>query len=315
MLTSLNCEIGIGNLLFNNVVNVEIASSSKELCDTCTITIPKNIRLGDKVLKDVLQKNDEVFVKLGYDGNLIQEFSGYVVKTEPSTPFILKCEDDMFKLKQTNVTQSFKKETLHNILSTILPKNTAFKCADFTFGYLRINQVSIAKFLMEIQQAYGFDSFYQNKTLFVGYDNEHTNAKKIQFGFQTNIVESDLVYKLKNEASVGVKSISLLPNNDSIDYISGDENGELITKSFYNLQKEQLVERAENILQGYQYDGYRGSVTCFGIPYVQHGNVVDIYDNEYPERAGRYLVLKTRTMFGINGFRRIIELGKKYGST
>jgi hypothetical protein len=54
--------------------------------------------------------------------------------------------------------------------------------------------------------------------------------------------------------------------------------------------------------------------TVFGTPVVRHGDRVQIVDRTIPDRNGLYIAQKVETIFGLGGYRQIIELGVKVNS-
>ena len=52
----------------------------------------------------------------------------------------------------------------------------------------------------------------------------------------------------------------------------------------------------------------KGKFKTFGLPFVKHGDYVDIIDPVLPERNGRYVVKGVGYEGGINGLRQEIEL-------
>ncbi len=48
-----------------------------------------------------LKRGDEVSVWLGYDDDLQLVFKGYILQKGFKAPLVIKCEDEMFQLKQT----------------------------------------------------------------------------------------------------------------------------------------------------------------------------------------------------------------------
>jgi hypothetical protein len=62
-----------------------------------------------------------------------------------------------------------------------------------------------------------------------------------------------------------------------------------------------------------RFDGYRGSITGFGLPATEHGDIAEITDPDYPERAGRYSIDKVIKTWGVGGSRRQSFIGPKAG--
>ena len=57
-------------------------------------------------------------------------------------------------------------------------------------------------------------------------------------------------------------------------------------------------------------DHLQGSFTAFGLPFVQTGDFVKLYDDKNKERDNKtFLAKAVRYTFGMDGYRQIIELG------
>ena len=57
-----------------------------------------------------------------------------------------------------------------------------------------------------------------------------------------------------------------------------------------------------------KYEGFRGTVTTFGLPFTKHGDSLQLINAIVPELGGTYLVKSVKTIFGQGGYRRIHEL-------
>jgi hypothetical protein len=68
---------------------------------------------------------------------------------------------------------------------------------------------------------------------------------------------------------------------------------------------------ADEEIERLRYEGYRGTFTTFGAPRIEHGDVIDLRSDAYPERDGRYLVRAVTTTFGVGGFRQEVTLDSK----
>jgi hypothetical protein len=70
-----------------------------------------------------------------------------------------------------------------------------------------------------------------------------------------------------------------------------------------------LQTQGQTYLNRYQYDGYRGKFTTFGLPFVEHGNIITITDTLMPERNGNYMVKGVHYTYSVDsGMRQNIEL-------
>lgn len=322
----LTAQIKVGKYKVNYANSVEIMSSSKELGDHCTITLP-NMR-GQ--LERTFKTGDPVEVQLGYDGNNRVEFVGYVTEVSPKTPFSLKCEDMVYKLKRTSVNagkgQAWKSITLKELLQVILKGFTvhlADTIPDVILSPFRIEKgATVAQALQQLKESYLLTSYFRGETLFVGLaytefapqntEVDRQAGKYVRYNFRRNVASDTLVFKRKEDVKLKAKVISILKDNKRIEVQVGDEEGEERSLHFRNITDEsKLKALGEAELEKYKYNGYRGALTGFGLPYIVHSSTVELADDTYPERAGNYVSDSVKTTWGTAGFRREVTLGRK----
>lgn len=306
----LTAHIEIGDLVFDFVHQVVVSSSWKSLTDTAQITLPRNVKMKDGGVLPNIPIGEKVSIRLGYDNANIEVFSGYVVRIDASLPVVIECEDEMWKLKQTRVSQSWNKVSLRTMLEAILPTSIMYDAPDVDLGAFRIDQASIAKVLETLQAQYGLRSYFQDNVLFVGF--AHARSPEVhEYDFSELPPVRGLQYRLQSESLIQVRAVSMMPDNTKIEVQLGDEGGEQRTLHYYNLDTETLQARAESELSRLRINGYRGSFEAFGVPICLHGDNAQLTDSEYPDRAGTYLVDRVDIEFGQGGYRRHIHLGGK----
>lgn len=304
------------------VTEVSIESSWRLFTDTAEIQIPRNIRIaGDPDgIKKYIKQGDRVLIQLGYDGNLVNEFEGFVNRISPKIPLTIFCEDYMYHLKRVSFTNSWKQVTLQDLVAYLVNHYNAsgrprieFECEQTSvIGSFVFEETTILKALEVLKDTVGFVSFFRGNKLFVGFPYKlNGQSRSEKYHFQKNVVTDDLEYRLAEDLRIKLKATSHQPNGQKITVDVGDPDGEERTYTAYKMDKESLKAKAESELELYKRTGYRGSLTGFGIPFVQHGDSVTIIDNEFPEREGRYVIDKTIVKFGTGGFRRTVEIGKQ----
>lgn len=306
----LNCHIEIGDLVFRVVNQVSIKSSWKELIDRCTITLPKNIRLQGKDLRNFIKAGQKVTVKLGYDGDLKTEFEGFVASFKTDIPFQVICEDAVWQLKQIPINKTYRTVKLASLLSDMLPNGFEFNCLDSELGPVRIDRQTVTGVLRDLRDKRAISSFMRGGKLEAGYPYPLSPPKRIYHN-QKNLVSTDLEYKTKDQVRIRVKAVSIQPDNKKLEVEIGDPEGALRTLHFFNLGETELKETAKREAEKLRYEGYRGSITAFGVPFISHGDIAVLQDGERPERNGEYYVDSVETTFGMQGFRRKIQLGPK----
>lgn len=306
----LECEVTIGNLLFRNVQSIEIKSFYNELTDTATVQLPRNLSLKGKSVKEWIKVEDPVSIKLGYNGNLIEEFTGYVREIDPDIPLVIYCEDEMYKLKRGAITKSWASVTLKELLRHIAPSYQV-ETLDMQLGKFQINGASPAKVLEELREQYRLFSYFKGKKLCVGFAYQFSDIKRHLYDFQRNVRDSSLKYKTAENVKLRVKAIANPPKGKKIIVELGEKDGDLRTLNFGNLTKEELTRQAQEEMKRFKYDGYRGSISGWGLPVTRHGDLLMIRNRQYPERDGKYFINGVTIKFDDNGFERNNEIGPK----
>jgi hypothetical protein len=176
----------------------------------------------------------------------------------------------------------------------------------------------------------GIVYFPQDQSL--GTDN---NGKPLynNFAFQNNIISNKLHYRLKSDIRVAALCYSVNSTAGSttnrmggtqfftfrLEATVGDnlppgssppDDYEYYTFYFKEVSDQKtLTTQGQTYLNRYQYDGYRGKLKTFGMPFVQHGNIIYLTDKLLPERNGHYMVKSVHYSFSIDsGLRQDIEL-------
>jgi hypothetical protein len=321
MLVTMKSKITIGKLVFNNLINnVEVDSGRKCLTQTATIKMPRFNQLVDSSASDYkIKTGDAVKIELGYDNKLFEEFTGYVSEVSPKSPLEIKCEDEMWLLKQSTVTMSWKSITLKNLLAWLVPSVNILQCPEVTLSPFSVSYVTKFKVLQKLKDEYGLDVYFRKGKLFVGLAYTETGLNKVVYNFQKNVpkeeVDKNLFFRKKDDAKLRVKAISILPDNKRIETEVGDKDGDQTTLTFYNIKtKDELRKQATELINKQKFDGYRGSIKCFGVPYATFGMVARFIDERYKERQGDYFIDQVKVSYGSDGYRREIFPGRKANS-
>lgn len=321
-------HITIGQWHFPYLVDAEIVLDTESLTDTARISVPRKYSWDGKevVLDDMqlIKRKDKVTASWGYDGNLLPQFVGFVKNIKPGAPVQVECEDYMLLLKQGNITKTFGSNTkLKDLLAGILPADIEIQATDTTVGEWRISNGTPARVLDELKSRLGIYSYFRligsgesvKPVLYsrVGpfwTDNQQTHV----FEFGRNIIDyGNLVYKIAEDVRIKLKVVNLTADNKKEEYEVGDQDGEIRTVHYYNLDKATMKKRADEDLQRYKYTGYQGSFTTFGEPNVRPGDIAQLVGNKYYPN-GRYLVKKVTKRAGVSiGLRQEIELARQIG--
>lgn len=306
-------------IVFDFVNQVEIETSYENLTDTAKITIPRKLNFDGKPIAvgvdSIFKRGDTVKIELGYFPDLRTVFEGYVSKVNPKTPIVLECEDKMFILKTTIISKYSKTSvTLKNLLTDIIGDVVEFRTLlDVELGSFKVSNASVAKVLDTLKSDYGFYSYFVNGVLNVGLAADSSDTQTIEYKFEENIIDdSSLEYQRSEDMRLKVKAVSInSSDNSKIEVEVGDEDGALKTFYTQNATLEGLRQFANLKLTEWKYEGFSGSFTTFGEPYIRHGDTAKLISDKFPEKNGLYEVVSVKRIFGMDGYKQDIELGIK----
>jgi hypothetical protein len=335
------------NVSFKNQYGA-VSSWAKQNIAIATGSNPPLIMRGDKIIISLgyeYEVSPGVFrVVMGGEDNtpIAPIFTGYITSINNRIPLELEFEDNTWKLKQIqapNKTFKASQYTLESMMKELLI-GTGFSFQDTingnklstTFGDFTTQNESIAEVLARLQKDFRFESNFKGNKLRTGMFVYYPEGRRTHnFKFQHNIISDDLVYKRKDDVKVGVEvhTTQLVPvdkknKDDYFGYYYKNElrivqvdqkptafDGEIRTINMMKLPIDKIKDYIKTQLNRLTYEGWRGSFTTFGLPMVQHGDIVNLIDNVLPERNGRYMVKSVDTSFGVNGFRQEIGLDIK----
>jgi len=319
MLLNLHCYIvftdqsGRRYLEFRSVNGIEIESSWRKLTDTCKIVLPRRIVILNGDINEVVKRGSKVEVYLGYNGDLRLEFVGYVVRLDARVPFTIECEDEMWKLKQVTFSKSYRNASVKEIIALIWPGKT--NIVDFNIGEYRIDRATGAAVLGDLQTNYNVYSWFtydQEPVLNVslgGYDFQKLSNRHV-YNMKANVATNDLIYRRKEENKIRILATSTNKGGVVIRTEVGDLEGEPVKlDDKKGMSEDALKQLAISELNRLQYDGYKGTITGFGVPSAEHNDIAVVVDPEYPEREGAYMIDSVKKTFGTGGYRRQITLG------
>lgn len=260
-------------------------------------------------------------------------FSGFIVQVASDSPFRLMCEDAMWKLKQIPVpkktwtgysVQKMFAEILSGSGYTVSTKSDI--TIDYDMGHFETKNETAAQVLARMRKELKFESYFRGKELRIGlpiyYEEE---ARTLDFAFQENIISSDLTYKRKDdivlsavvttkvvkadnkkskdgEAKIKTEDLEILvytKPDGTFDYTSQKpfpENveGERRTLNYNNVNEKRMFELGKAELEKYHYTGFRGHFLTFTLPFVKHGDNVNITNPKLPDQNGQYKVKALR---------------------
>ena len=316
----LSCEIKIGGVSFKSVNEVRISRSLYSLSATATVKVPVTAVLkhtGEPPTHietaQAVKTGDKVEIRLGYDGRLNTEFVGYVKRLNYKVPLEIECEDEYYRMRFLNCVFSKKETTLKSCLGEILPGIQLGNVVGLTLKNFVVNNRPASWILGLLKKEYGLVVFFDiNGKLHVGKAND-VKGETVKYRLRENVISDDeLKYQLAEDVKLKVKAVCYYKDGSKIEGELGEDGGEQRTFYYYDVKDAgELKVLAEEELKRHSFDGYRGKIKTFLLPYALPGMVASIEDSIYGERSGDYFIESVETTFGRNGGRRTIEIGIK----
>lgn len=323
----MQAQVSVAGIRLDNVSSVEVKKSVKELTDTATVTIPATATLqGFMPIKNFVKVGDEIAISLGYfteDGTIepedgiAVEFRGFVTEISADVPLVLSC-DNMYELRKSNITQNFKNTTLKKVLEQILPAGYTFETYDVSLGNYVVENASAFDVLAEVQQKYGLfcrlDGNHLRVKMAYDYASPQTHSYYLN-GSNCNVKKNELVYRSVEQRKLRIKAISKLANGSEISVWVGNKYKDASERTlhFFDITSEsELKKIAEAELAKASYDGFDGTVSGFGTPRTNPGDVLNIVNPENERQNGSYMIEEVQINYSSSaGFERVNTLGFK----
>jgi hypothetical protein len=218
--------------VINFAVDIDCSDSWHDFTNNCKITLPKNFKytstkgnvftantavyLGgnnDNNTPPLFLRGDEISVSLGYkykkNGTDFLDtaiaFKGFISKITSKKPFVLECEDNMWKLKQLPAPNKFfsgKIYTLESMLTEMLAGTpyTVNKKSSTKIGDFRTENETVMDVLTRLRKDFHIESYFHETELRSGYLVVYMDAgNTYNFVFQNNIISDELDFQRKDD--------------------------------------------------------------------------------------------------------------------
>lgn len=258
-------------------------------------------------------------IKLGYNGKLNQEFTGFVSRPNFTTPCQIECEGYSYLLRtKKNIKKSWKSTTLKAVLQEVISGTEIKLHAQIPDMPLKNIVINNADGLQVIEYIKGLlkgvlTAFFIDDTLYMGLaymDLAHVTIKH-RLGWNT-ISADDLKFKKAEDVKVKIELMFRKGSGEQVVTTAGTEGGTVKRDTISTVtDAKHLKDIAEAKLRQENYDGYEGTISTFLVPYVQPGYRDELTDPRYQERQGNYFVEGVETNYGQSGGRRKVEIGIK----
>lgn len=306
----MNAHIIFDTVELYSVESVKINSSWQNLTDTATVVLPRSLHFKSAI-SNYFKVGDAIEIELGYNGQYIREFKGYITKISADSPVTIECQDRMYELKKLPINKNWSKTNLKGVIDAIIPKSIITDVADIDLGGITASKTTVSKVLQDLKDKFKIYSYFKNDVLVVGKIYTDDMAE-VNYEIEKNIISNDLKFRTEDDFNLKVTAVSYNPSGTQLKASVGDDEAPETEIIHYNITAvSELQKLAQLDYDHLHKKGYEGTITTFGIPFAQHGYKATINSTQYPERNGVYFIDEVNTEFQQGGFRRTVKIGKQ----
>ena len=319
------------------LLECEIEENVENLSDIATITLPECVLNQVLKIKDKIGRGTEVSIRLGYNGDLNTEFTGFVRDITTDGALKILCEDGFFlfrkkipdlavqppkkpsKKKKDDDAGASEPEAAAPKALTSVKKIAEYVCKNIDPSYKVVCDFDLSYEKFIIHQATGYDVLQklQEETKANIYFNTEKKELHIRAPFseeggyaiycmQKNVRSSSLEYKKSIDRKFELTIESVQNDGTVRTEKTGTTGGDSKTIRIGQMDAKSLKIRAQNEFQQYSQDAYDGTFDAWLIPFCKPTFSVKIIDFDYPEQDGIYYVKSVTTKISSGGGVRTI---------
>jgi hypothetical protein len=274
-----------------------------------------------EVKKEVKVK-DSVVIEIGYIETEIKTlFKGVVKAINTGERVRLDIEDGMFLLRQKPIVLTAKKIKLKELLNKVLSGtgvSVSNRTADMLVDEFQYNG-NVAGALAVVKEKFNLTVYLNtDNVLYAGLEEaemlsaDEQKATRIKLTYGRNIIENSVSYQTKESAPLKVIVKGKAKDGKETVAEAGMDGGSKQTHHRYNVtDKAALKLIAEQLYNQQSYDGFRGTLTIWGIPIATPGGTVEYKNENYKDNEGRYFIKAVETTFTAAGLRQRLTMGYK----
>ena len=309
-------------MVFTSVNDLVINQSIHSVVQTAKFKVPLSARLHHNgeitsvKTSEMFKPGDPVSIELGYNGALYPEFNGYITRLVYGQPLTVECEDAMYIVRKTHVTENRAEIKLKEVVALCLNGlyNVEGEIPDVTLNDFTVLNESALNILQNLSNDYGLGVYFTPQARLYCGPLYGYRSGNVRYDFHRNIkpMQNELKHQEEEDVKLKIIARSWRADGSLIEEEVGDVNGYTRTLWYYGIEdSSDLKSRAVNEISRYKFSGYTGYFTSLLYPYAEPGMRADITDPDFAERAGSYYIESVETRFGLSGASRKIEPGIK----
>jgi hypothetical protein len=321
----LTSDITIGNYTKVKASKVTWKTDINSFTDTCTIELPritylKTVKTATEDRQEpnerkeyVFKEDDKISVLLGYDGNNVKRFQGFIKRVNMGIPVKIECEGYSYLLYDVIFNKTYANVTVKQLLTDVCKGTEIVLSSEMPhipLTNVRFKNATGIQVLEWLQKSCYLAVYFNFNELFVGTQYGKKGKRvKLRLGWNT-VKEDDFKQRLVDK---NVR-IVIHEKNDKgevkkykSDVLKYSDEKEIKIKA--GIPADLLKQIANRLQTKKNYNGYEGSITAFLEPATNKGDVVEIDGYKYPEKSGSFFVESIEGEFGPGGGRQKIQLG------
>jgi len=323
---------------FDYVHSFSVTTSTKTLTDTAKLTIPRKLSHKGVSITELIRRGDKIEIWSGWQQNgaklqVVEHggvklfgkvgtnllFKGYIVKVGTGTPLTIECEDEAWELKQTKLpAKHYDKLSLKDFVAEFMP-NYLTDIVDIELGEVIIHkEVTLSEVFNYFMKNYPLNFFFRDG-IFYGVMTSTMMVKSnvvntIKFKKGVNIVKENLQYTLAEDVKLQIVAKTILKDNTKLEWKEPVDLKDCDVRTFLVPGAKTLNDLevyAKNMLETFKIDKMTGTLTACAIPFVKKGDIIHLFDDEFPERNDKKFFVEavTYTLTRTSGLKQVITLG------
>ena len=319
-------SITVGALRLPLLTSVKIKKDVESLMDTATIVAPAVAHGKALAYAKVVALHQPVSIMLGYDGQLSNEFSGYVSSVVLEDNMLtIECEDALHLMRLVPMPDGqLKGVTVTSLLQQVVAKTNAYCSANgiagtltlnclYSYSYTTFNFVHATAYdVMEKIQKEGKPNIDIKDGVLRVFP-QYTSPDGIAvYSLASNICKEGLKLKWRSvtDRKLLVIAKSKGKNGVALQATAGVAGGDTQKIDFSGIYDLASLQRIANETYNHQcFTGYEGSFCSWLVPFVDANYQARIIDESGLLQNGSYYVKSVETEFSSSGGIRTISLG------
>ena len=290
----------------------EVFSSVENLADTATIILPEAVMNEVLNFENKLIRGSEVVIKMGYDGFLETEFTGYIQDiTNNDSSLKIICEDALFLFRVGITDTELKPTSLSKIgryLIDEIDSSFSLKCTyDINYEKFTIHQATAYDVLKKIQAETKANIYFNTELKQLHIHPPYLEkGGEVFYSLQKNVENSSLEFdnKLDSKVEITIESTDLKGTVHKV--TSGTTGGNKVTLKVGAMDEASMRRIADAELLKRNAAGYEGSFDTWLVPFVKPTYSARIKDEDYPDKTAWYYVASVVTNLSESGAKRTI---------